>query len=192
MGCGVWEGQARYAESMAEENELVTVYRSADVEAESEARAVCEMLQQTGLTAEVADDSAPGVVVGSFEVRVPRSQAAVAERLIGVQPDLAEEAVDPSHDLDMVPVFASDAHNADMLAMEVNSILEANGIPTLVVAGSPIPSLPCEIRVPRSRLEEARAALAAAEEAGPAAAEQAELESESENPPAVSADSDQA
>jgi hypothetical protein len=161
------------------------------VEAESEVKAVCEMLQQTGLSAEIVDDSAPGVVVGTFEVRVPRSQAPVAERLIGVQPDFIPETADPSHDLDMVPVFASDAHNAEMLAMEISSILEASGIPTLVVGGSQLPNLPCEIRVPRSRLEEARAALSAAEEAGPAAAEQAELESEGENPPAVRADSDQ-
>ncbi len=88
------------------------------------------------------------------------------------------EPLDTSHDLDMETVFISDAHNAEMLATGVRSILEAQGIPTLLVSGSQFPSLPFEIRVPRARLEEARAALQAAEEAGPAAAEEAEREYE--------------
>ncbi|HXN47934.1 MAG TPA: hypothetical protein VN893_14910 [Bryobacteraceae bacterium] len=40
------------------------------------------------------------------------------------------------------------------------------------------PSLPFEVRVPRAQLEEARRAIASAEEAGPDAADEAELESE--------------
>ena len=177
---------------MVEENELVTVYRTADVGAESEAKAVCEMLRGAGLSAEVYDDTAPGVVEGAFEVRVPPSQAPDAEGLIERPPDPIPEAADApadaSHDLDMVPVFASDAHNAEMLTTAISSVLEASGIPTLVVRSAQLPNLPCEIRVPRARLEEARAVLAAAEEAGPAAAEEGERESESEKAPAVGAD----
>ena len=176
---------------MAEDNEQVTVYRTADVEAESEAKAVCEMLREAGLSAEIYDDSSPGVVEGAFEVRVPPSQGPDAERLLGAPPDFTPAMVDASHDLDMVPVFASDAHNAEMLATAISSVLEASGIPTLVVGSAQLPSLPCEIRVPRARLEEARAALAAAEEAGPAAAEEAERESEGLNPPPVAANPDQ-
>jgi hypothetical protein len=98
----------------------------------------------------------------------------------------AAEQPDASHDLDMETVFASDAHNAEMLALEVQSFLEAQGIPTLLLRGAQIASLPCEVRVPRSRLEEARAVLAAAEESGPEAAAEAERQFEaaggSENP----------
>jgi hypothetical protein len=80
----------------------------------------------------------------------------------------------------MVPVFVSDAADAEMLAMEIRSILEAHGIPSVLVSGSMFPSLPFEVRVPKIRLEEARQAIAAAEEAGPSAAEEAERESEAE------------
>lgn len=78
---------------------------------------------------------------------------------------------DPSDDLDLVTAFISDAHNAEMLALGVRSVLEAQGIPTVIVSGSQFPNLPFEVRVPRAQLEEARAALAAAEQAGPEAAE---------------------
>jgi hypothetical protein len=86
--------------------------------------------------------------------------------------DEPRETPDLSHDLDLATVFASDAHNAEMLALEVQSLLEAQDIPTVLVSGSQFPSLPYEVRVPRARLEEARAAIAAAEQAGPEAAEQ--------------------
>jgi hypothetical protein len=86
--------------------------------------------------------------------------------------DEPREPPDLSHDLDLVTAFASDAHNAEMLALGVQSLLEAQDIPTVLVSGSQFPSLPFEVRVPRARLEEARAAIAAAEEGGPEAAEQ--------------------
>ena len=86
--------------------------------------------------------------------------------------------IDTSHDLDLATVFVSDAHNAEMLAVGIQSLLEAQDIPTLLVSGSQFPNLPYEIRVPRARLEEARAVIEAAERAGPEAAEQAEREFE--------------
>jgi len=89
-----------------------------------------------------------------------------------------EAQINTSHDLDLATVFVSDAHNAEMLALGLQSLLEAQDIPTLVVSGSQFPSLPYEIRVPRARLEEARAVIEAAEQAGPEAAEQAEREFE--------------
>lgn len=83
-----------------------------------------------------------------------------------------EPAPDPSHDLDLVTAFACDAHNAEMLALGIQSLLESLEIPTVLVSDARFPSLPVEVRVPRARLEEARAAIAAAEQAGPEAAEQ--------------------
>jgi hypothetical protein len=49
-----------------------------------------------------------------------------------------------------------------------------------MVSGSVFPNLPFEVRVPKSHLAESRQAIAEAERAGPAAADEAELESESE------------
>ncbi|MGE5569896.1 MAG: hypothetical protein ACM3S5_12735 [Rhodospirillales bacterium] len=163
---------------MAEESELVTVFRSADPDAEEQAEVAREMLVSAGYDAEVFDDSAPGVPAGAFEVRVPRAQQAGAEQLIDTQQDFSPEPLDLSHDLDMVTVFASDAPNAEMLALEIRSILEAHDIPSVLVSGSMFPSLPYEVRVPKIRLDEARRAIVAAEDAGPPAAEEAERETE--------------
>jgi hypothetical protein len=163
---------------MGDERELVTVFRSADPDAGEQAAAARDLLVEAGLSAEVFDDSRPGVPDGAFEVRVPPGQQAEAERLIDSPPDSAEAPVDTSHDLDMVPVFSSDTTDAEMLAAEIRGILEAQNIPCVVASASVFPSLPYVVRVPRNRLAEARQAIAAAEEAGPAAAEEAERESE--------------
>ncbi len=163
---------------MPGENERVTVFRSADSDAEDEAVAARDMLIQAGIPAEVFDDSAPGVPEGVFEVRVPAARQEDAEQLIETQKDLSPEAIDPSHDLDMVPMFISEAPDAEMVAMAIRSILEAQGIPSVLMSGSVFPNLPFEVRVPKVRLEEARQAIAAAEEAGPSGAEEAERESE--------------
>jgi CRISPR-associated DxTHG motif protein len=163
---------------MARENELVTVFRSADSEAEEQAATVRDMLANASIEARVFDDSEPGVLEGAFEVRVPLARQADAERLIDAQREFLPPALDLSHGFDMVPVFASDAPNAEMLATGMRSVLEAQGIPSLLVSGSMFPSLPFEIRVPQARLEEARKAIAAAEEAGPSAAEEGERETE--------------
>ena len=166
---------------MADEPELVTVFRSADPDAGDQAAAARALLNQAGLSAGTFDDSTPGVPEGAFEVRVPAEQQAEAERLIDSQPEAPPEPPDLSPDLDMVPVFVSDAAEAEMLAMGIRSILEAHGIPSVLVSGSMFPSLPFEVRVPKIRLEDARRAIAEAEEAGPAAAEQGEQESEAES-----------
>ncbi len=92
---------------------------------------------------------------------------------------MAEE--NPSHDLDLVTVFVSDAPEAELLATQIRSILDAQEIPSVLVSGTMFPSLPYEVRVPQDRLEDARNAIAAAEEAGPEAAEEAERQSEGES-----------
>jgi hypothetical protein len=163
---------------MAGDNDWVTVFRSADTEAEEQAAAVRDLLLNADIPAEIFDDSSLGVPEGAFEVRVRSASQADAEQLIDARKDFPPGAMDLSHDLDMVTVFVSDAPEAEMLATELRSILEAAGISTVLVSGSMFPSLPFEIRVPRLRFEEARRAIASAEEAGPAAAEQGERESE--------------
>ncbi len=163
---------------MAGENKWVTVFRSADPDAEDQAEVVREMLAQAGIEADSFDDSAPGVPDGAFEVRVPPERQADAEQLIDTQKDFTPEMVDLSADLDLVPVFVSEAPEAEMLALEIRSILDAHGIPSVLASGSVFPNLPYEVRVPKVRLDEARKAIAAAEEAGPSAADEAERESE--------------
>jgi hypothetical protein len=163
----------------------VTVFQSSDENAEEQATYVRDMLNRGGMTAEIYDESSPGVAAGTFEVRVPGEQRDDALQLIESERDFIPRPLDLSHDLDMVPVFVGEAPDAEMLATEVRSILEAQGIPSVLVSGSMFPNLPFEVRVPKLRLEDARRAIAAAEEAGPTAAEEAERESEisGTNPP---------
>jgi hypothetical protein len=159
-------------------DEMVTVFRSADPDAGEQASVVRDMLANANIAAEVFGDTSPGVPEGAFEVRVPPDRQADAEQLLEIQKDFNPGALDLSADLDMVPAFTSDAPNSEMIAVEIRSILESQGIPSMLVSGTMFPSLPFEVRVPRARLEEARQALAAAEEAGPSAADEAERESE--------------
>jgi hypothetical protein len=152
---------------------LVTVFRSDSADAEEQTAVLRDMLAKSDITAEIASDPE-----GVFEVRVPPSQEEEARRFIETQQDFSSSEIDLSHDLDMVTVFSSQEYNAEMVATEIRSILEAHGIPSVMVSSSMFPNLPFEVRVPRERLEEARQALAAAAEAGPSAAEQAEREME--------------
>ncbi|HVX65274.1 MAG TPA: hypothetical protein VHA11_01660 [Bryobacteraceae bacterium] len=154
------------------------MFRSADTNAEEQAGVVRDLLVRANIAAEVYDDTAAGIPEGVFEVQVPAAQQAEAEQCIASQQDFAPEALNRSHDLDPVPVFASDAPDAEMLATQIRSVLEAHQIPSVLVGGSMMPNLPYEVRVPRGRLEEARQAIADAEQAGPAAAEEGEQASE--------------
>ena len=92
------------------------------------------------------------------------------------EPEVFE--LNPSHDLDMVTLFSSQNHDAEMEANAIHSLLEASGIPSLVIGATQIPSLEFRVEVPRARFEEARRALAEAEEGGSTAATEAELAGE--------------
>src|ERR1051326_8652602 len=93
-------------------------------------------------------------------------------------PDTEPFKVDTSHALDLVTLFSSVNHDAEMEANAIHGVLEANGIPSLVVGTPQIPSLEFQVQVPRSHLEEAERVLAEAREAGPAAAVEAARASE--------------
>jgi hypothetical protein len=82
--------------------------------------------------------------------------------------------LDASHDLDMVTLFSSSNHDAEMEAGAIHGLLEANGIPSMVVGTSQLPVLEFRVEVPRSRLEEAERVLAEAQDSGPSAAAEAE------------------
>lgn len=153
--------------------ELVTVFRAVGPAAAEQAEEVRDLLEEAGLTPKVFTSSDPGVASGTCEVRVPEDQASRAQQLIADNSEKIELPLDTSHDLDLVTVFASDAHNAEMQAAAVESLLTANGIPAVLVSPGPLPSLPYEVRVPRARLEEAREVIRAARETGPEAVEEA-------------------
>jgi hypothetical protein len=89
-----------------------------------------------------------------------------------------ERDVDPSSDLDVVIVFSSSNHNAEMEATNIHGLLESNGIQAIVVGPSVIPSLEFQVRVQRSQAEEAQRLIAEARAAGPQAAAEAEASSE--------------
>lgn len=93
-------------------------------------------------------------------------------------PDPEPFEIDPSHALDLVTLFSSSNHDAEMEANAIHSVLEANGIPSLVVGAPQIPSLEFHVQVPKAQFEEAERVLAEAREAGPAAAVEAERATE--------------
>ena len=96
-----------------------------------------------------------------------------------MEPDeQSEPAVDEGHDLDMITFFSSSNHDAEMEAMWIHSVLEANEIPSVLVGASVITSLEFQVQVPRARVEEAERVIQEARAAGPNAAAEAEEASE--------------
>jgi hypothetical protein len=91
---------------------------------------------------------------------------------------MGTEPPDASEDLDLVTIFESNETNAQVESQVIRGVLEAGGVPAIIVGGAEMPNLPCEVRVPKSRLEEAELLIAEAQEAGPQAAEEAERASE--------------
>jgi len=80
----------------------------------------------------------------------------------------------PSGGLDLVTVFESYGMTAEMEALEVQAILELDGIPAVIVSTSMYPSLPYQVRLPKDHAGQALIRIAEAQAAGPAGAEEAE------------------
>ncbi|MGH9720071.1 MAG: hypothetical protein ACRD8O_07645 [Bryobacteraceae bacterium] len=168
---------------MVESSGYVTVYRSADEDAEADANSIFDRLLEGGFHPVVAGDDQPGVVTGTCEVRVPAAEAAAAERAVAAaeQEDAGQEDAvegDRSHALDLAPVFRSQTASAEMEAISIRSLLIASRIPAIVVGTHQFPVLPFEVRVPASYLEEAQRIIAEAQQAGSQAAEEAEATTE--------------
>jgi hypothetical protein len=138
---------------MAEEVVYITVFRSAEDSAVAEANEVRDMLIEAGFS--------PIVVESTCEVQVPASESQRAEELVaerkGSQPGL-----DVSHGVDLVPIYSSQAANAEVEALTIKGILDTNGIPNLLTEAMALPNLPHEVRVPKDRVEEAERAIAEA------------------------------
>lgn len=85
---------------------------------------------------------------------------------------------DAGEQLDLVTVFQSAGSNAEMEALDVQALLEASGVDAVLVGDSRFPNLPEEVRVPREQAQLAEQLITDALAAGPAAADEAEAESE--------------
>src|SRR5262245_13451513 len=85
---------------------------------------------------------------------------------------------DTSHDLDLQTVFQSMGADAEMEAMAIVTLLQASGIPAVLVGSASIPAFPFEVKVPKDHVEEAKRRIEEARAAGAAAdgAEAAPLE----------------
>jgi Putative prokaryotic signal transducing protein len=161
--------------------EMVTVFRSMEMDAKQDCEAIADVLAADGLSPVVLDDKALGVPDGVLEVRVPADQQERAEVLLAAPPSLEDvEAGDPSSHLDLSqPIFSSrGSSTAEFEATEIKTLLEANNIAAIVVGDSVLPNLPFEVRVARENVARARALIKDQTDGGPEAAEQAELEGE--------------
>ena len=168
-------------ERMNEPENLITVYRSMDPSAEEDCAEVAQRLKTEGIQAVVLNDSAPGVPEGVFEVRVNSADAARADAIANSNLTEGEEPVhrvDPSHDLDLETIFYADSLTAEFEANSIKNILEEHGIDVVIVGDSVLPNLNFEVRVPRENVDQARALIEQAQNEGPRAADEAELESE--------------
>jgi len=93
-------------------------------------------------------------------------------------PEPEEVRLDASANMDMVTLFSSSTVDGEMEVNNIHFMLEAAGIPSVVVGPSVIPSLDFQVQVPRSQAAEAERVLAEARAAGPEAAMEAEAASE--------------
>lgn len=90
---------------------------------------------------------------------------------------MTPEALSPDDD-EMVPVFSSSNTTGEMEAESIHQVLDASGIPSLLIGPATLPVVEFQVQVPANRVEEARRIIAEAQAAGPAAADEAELASE--------------
>ena len=165
---------------MAGQQDLVTVYRSMDTTAEEDSRAILDTLNRAGVPAVLLDDKAKGVPEGVWEVQVAVADSSRADQIIAANPS---GGVDPSHDLDLVPIYSSGTPIVGTLEiMGIKALLEANGIPAISTGDSVQPELPATLSVPSEYLDQAQKLLAEAQSGGSAAADAAESES---TPPAA-------
>ena len=160
----------------------VTVFRSADETSSEDAKDIQKGLAGKGIQAWVFDDKTPGVPAGAWEVRVAPEHQSEADAFVANFPPTDEDEfadVDPSGNLDEVTVFRSAGNTSEMEAASVQSLLEAGGIPAVVIGDARFPNLGQEVRVPKEHVTEAKRLIADALAVGSAGAEEAEASGES-------------
>lgn len=139
------------------------MYRSMDPDADEATAAIRELLVSEDIAAEIADDSAPDVPEGAFEVRVPSADSKRAEELIAQNFPSGKPQGDASSRLDLETVFHSESGStSEFEAMSVKNLLESNGITAVLVGDSVLPNLAFEVRVARNKAQLARKVIAEA------------------------------
>lgn len=78
----------------------------------------------------------------------------------------------------MVTVFSSLNHDAELEAINVKAVLEANGIPAVLVGPHVLPNLEFQVQVLEHLVPDARTVLRDARQGGRRAAAEAEAETE--------------
>jgi Putative prokaryotic signal transducing protein len=78
----------------------------------------------------------------------------------------------------MVAVFSSSNHDAEMEAMAIKGVLDANDIPAMIVGPHVLPTLEFQVQVSADDLDKARHAIRVARQGGRQAADEAEKASE--------------
>ena len=85
----------------------------------------------------------------------------------------------------MALVFSSSNHDGETEAMIIKGILDASGVPSMVVGPQTLPNLEFQVQVPEHMLGEAQRLIDDARAGGPAAAVEAEELTEGQMPPVV-------
>jgi aryl-alcohol dehydrogenase-like predicted oxidoreductase len=145
-----------------------------DSSASEDAQNILDALNEAGIEGVVLDEDAPGVLEGTWEVRVAPEYESRALTLIEAlnQPEPAPEG-DPSADLNLVTIFTGMGTTAEIEALSIQAVLQSNGIDAVIEGASELPNLPFRVKVAQIDRERAEAALAEARAAGPEAAEEA-------------------
>jgi uridine phosphorylase len=78
----------------------------------------------------------------------------------------------------MVAAWSSSNHDAEMECLAIKGLLDANGIPAMVVGPQVLPNLEFQIQVPNNLLSEAERVIKEARRVGRQAATESELATE--------------
>ena len=162
---------------MSDAAEMVTVFRSADPTATEEASVILDLLAEAGLNAMLLTDEYPGVLHGTVEVRVPVAEEEAALDAIDAGAEMPAEG-SPSHGYDLVELYRGQGANGEVESVSIRAVLDANHIPSVLVGSMQLPNLPFRVMVPQLFAEAAHQVLDEAENAGSAAAEEAERQTE--------------
>ena len=76
------------------------------------------------------------------------------------------------------PVFSSSNHDAEMEALAIKGVLDANNIPAMIVGPSVLPTFEFQVQVPQHLLDQARQLIREARQGGRRAADEAEAATE--------------
>jgi len=89
---------------------------------------------------------------------------------------MAEQEILPNEG--MTPVFSSSNFDAEMEAMAIKSVLDANGIPATIVGPHVLPMLEFQVQVPQHLLAQAKQVIREARQGGRKAADEGEAATE--------------